>query len=288
MRHRIPHTLLSVLSAAFLSVGLLSGCAKSNAATSASDQSSASGLTVTCLNVGKADAILLQENGTNVLIDTGTAAGAESLVASLEDLQVDTIDTLILTHFDQDHVGGAAAILSTFQTSQVFTTYQSKTSEEIDAYEAAMADAGLTQTLVSENTTFTIGDVTYTIYPPLETEYKNDTSNNSSLVTYVTYGSDTFLFCGDIQKNRLKELLDQDLSLQAEFIKMPHHGTYEKNLEELISVVDPQYAVISTGTEQLPDPETTEILDLAGITTYMTYNGNVTIHTEGNGLSISQ
>ena len=77
---------------------------------------------ITFFNVGKADAILLQYNDTNMVIDTGTKDSEEYFLEGLKRLNVDKIDCLIITHFDQDHVGGAASLISSYEIDTVYQT----------------------------------------------------------------------------------------------------------------------------------------------------------------------
>ena len=85
-------------------VGGLAGCAREPAPEGT--------LTVTVLDEGKADCILIQESSVGaMLIDTGTRESASAILEFLRARGIDTLETLLLTHMDKDHIGGAAAIL---------------------------------------------------------------------------------------------------------------------------------------------------------------------------------
>ena len=172
-------------------------------------------LTVTFLDVGKADAIILTTERSCVMIDTGTAGTADDVSLSLKNLGVSAIDALIVTHFDQDHVGGAATILRDFSVKAVYTTYLSKDSDEIDDYLAALEDTGLAAQQVSGETSLSIDGVAYVIHPPDSSSYATDESNNSSLVTRVTLGDKSLLFAGDIESDRIEELISDGTDLSC-------------------------------------------------------------------------
>ena len=84
---------------------------------------------ITFFNVGKADAILIQDKNTNIIIDTGTEESCDYFLEGLKKLNIKEIDCLILSHFDQDHVGGAAKLLTTYDVKQIYQTYLVKTSK---------------------------------------------------------------------------------------------------------------------------------------------------------------
>jgi len=245
-------------------------------------------LTVTFLDVGKADAIILTTERSCVMIDTGTAGTADDVSLSLKNLGVSAIDALIVTHFDQDHVGGAATILRNFSVRAVYTTYLSKDSDEIDDYLAALKDIGLTAQQVSDETNLSIDEVTYAIHPPDSSSYDTDESNNSSLVTRVTLGDKNLLFTGDIEADRIEELVGDGADLSCDLLKVPHHGIYEKATKRLVSAASPSFAVITSSKDEKEDDETVRVLEDAGAEVYLTRTGVVTAVTDGSSLTVSQ
>lgn len=268
-------------SAAFGAANLiLAGCS--------SAPKNTDGLTATFFKIGKADSILLAAAGTYVLVDTGEAERGLDVVAALDELGVKTIDTLIITHFDQDHVGGAADVLENFGVGQVLVTYRSKESDEIDAYDWAMQEAGLTEQAVTADTTIEAGPMSIQIIAPRQSEYDKDTSNNSSLVCRVTYGSTRLLLSGDIQKERIDEIVGAGYDLTADLIKMPHHGGIEDNTDTLVSAVSPTYAVICCSNKNPEDLEVDEILEDAGVEVFATREGTVTATSDGTKITVDQ
>ena len=278
----------SLALSAGASTSLLSACSSAGASGMASSETGTSQLTVTFLEVGKADAFVLVTNHACVMIDTGTAKTAQDVVDSLARLGVSAIDALIVTHFDQDHVGGAATVLKDLSVKAVYTTYQSKDSDAIDDYLAALDDVGLTATEVDATTTLTIDGVTYVIHPPDSSSYDKDESNNSSLVTRVTLGDTNLLFAADVESERIEELVADGAELSCDLLKVPHHGIYEGATEELVSAASPAYAVITSSKDQKEDDETVSALEEAGAQVYLTRKGVVTAVTDGSTLSISQ
>ena len=91
-------------------------------------------LSVTFLDAGKADAIVLHTNNSTVLIDTGLKSGGKELVQLIKSQGIDTIDYLILTHFDKDHVGGAARVIKKLKVNNIITSDYFKDSDEVEDY----------------------------------------------------------------------------------------------------------------------------------------------------------
>ncbi len=301
--------------ACFVLTGLLAGCGRNQAATlpeseavnvqeitdaaaSATANASASAdaiqtvsadttLTVTALKAGAADAFVLMTDNHVTLIDTGLDSKADKLVDFLYEQGVTRIDEMIITHFDKDHVGGADHILSEFEVGTIYTTYQSKESDDITAYMEALTAAGLSETEVTELTTYEADGVTYAIYPPKAQSYAEKTSNNSSLVIKVSVGDNSMLFAGDAEAERIEELLDTQ-GLQSTILKVPHHGRYNANSQALIDYVSPKYAIITSSKSEPEDQEVLDALSAAGVKTYLTRDGNITIRISGSEVEISQ
>lgn len=251
-------------------------------------------LTVTFMNVGKADAITLQNSSSFVMIDTGTADTADQVVSELKRMGCTSIDALYITHFDQDHVGGAAEVIRNFEVQNIFVTYQSKDSDEIDAFYQAMADKGYTaQEILAEDASeragvqMQYGGVEYSVYPPDLDEYDDDTSNNSSLVIRAQNGRNAFLFTGDIEKERIEELLDDGRNLRCDVIKIPHHGRKCSRTDDLIVAAQPAAAVITSSDEEPESEKTLEVLRENNVETYLTRLGEVKAVSDGWSVKMS-
>ena len=272
----------AVIFSSFLAASSLFSCSsKSSVPKDAKD------LTVTFFDVGKADAILLQSETGTVVIDTGEKGDGKKISSLLTENGTSVIDYLIITHFDKDHVGGADHVINAFDIGTIYTTYKSKDSDQIDNYLAALSSKGLTETVVTDEISFEMDGVSYDIYPPQSTAYEKDPSNNSSLVIMVSCGDNNMLFAGDAEKLRISELLEME-DIQAEILKVPHHGRYEKNMAALVEKVSPEYAIITSGTIEPEDAEVMQILEDAGVTTYLNREGNITITMSPDNISITQ
>lgn len=255
------------------------------------DEGEGASLTATFFDVGKADAMVLQSGNACLMVDTGAADTGKELVEALGALGISGIDALVITHFDQDHVGGAADVLNNLSVGSVYVTYQSKESDEVDAYEAAMAAQGLAATELAVGSTLdlTLGAMKVHLIAPEKTDYgEDDTSNDSSLIARVTCGNVAFLLAGDVERGRMEELLASGETLTCDVLKMPHHGAYEKNLDDFVEACAPGYAIITSSKDEKEDDKTIDLLEDAKVEYYLTRKGTVTITTDGSAIEVTQ
>ena len=249
-------------------------------------------LRVTFFRAGKADAAVIQTKTGVIVIDTGLEKNSGELIQALEDLGISRIDALIISHFDKDHVGGAAALLNRFSVGAVYQSNYPKDSDEYEAYVQALADCGMTARTVSDTVTWTLDGVTVTIDGPAQTEYDKDPSNNSSLIVTVTCGANTVLFAGDAENARIREFLDAYRRPEGNLIlKMPYHGHWQSRLPDLLQAVQPDAAVISCSKSEPEADEleqTVALLESLGAQVCLTCNGTVTLTCTADGYTIAQ
>ena len=103
----------------------------------------------------------------------------------------------------------------------------------------------------------------------------------------VTLKNSRFLFTGDIEESRIRQILDRKEDVRADLLKVPYHGAYLSNSREFLMAVSPQYAVISTGNERPADARL--LVDLAelNIQNYTTMGGSITTVSDGDSIKVS-
>lgn len=246
------------------------------------------------LDIGKADCIVIRSDSQVTVVDTGYQETAETVLSYLDSVGVKRIDHLIITHFDKDHVGGAAAILEKYEIGTIYQPDYSAKKEDSKPYlryEEALQKKDLHPVTVKNDLTVIMEDVLFTIFPPEKLEYSKDKDNNRSLVTTVQHGDVRMLFAGDAERARIDEILTQIPDLKSDLLKVPHHGHREKNSSELFQAVDPKYAVICADREDPsdgPDDDIIESLEEGGARVFLTGDGVVQAVSDGTNLSIRQ
>lgn len=239
---------------------------------------------VYCFAAGEADAFLLTTAGGTVLIDTGESDCGGKICDRLAEYGTDSIDYMIITHFDGDHVGGASKVLKKYPVTHVYTSCYTSDADKYDNFVSALSYARTDSVTVREELSFELDGVSYTVYPPEEEEYEKDSSNNSSLIVSAVFGEKKFLFCGDAEKERLSEFVRIN-ETDYDFIKMPHHGRWNSSISQLISSVTPEYAVI-TCPALSADRKTTGVLDENGVETYYCAENSVTFVSDGINIGV--
>lgn len=279
--------LLAALAAVWLGVRQLSG----------TEQITHPALTITALPLGKADALILKTDDWAAMIDTGEERDGSYIRETLEAAGIDHLNLLLVTHFDKDHVGSAAELLGTVGADQVLMPDYEGTRPEYAAFLSALEahpETEVQRITGTETLEIPAGSVntSLTIYAADDPAEIRDTDgeydNDMSLVAKVTCGEKQFLFTGDIEKTRIRQMLESQVDWKADWIKMPHHGRYQKKVEKLLEAVNPFYAVICDGGDQLAEEETLDALKKRQIKAWETADGTVVTITDGKNIKVRQ
>ena len=256
-------------------------------------------LTVTFLDVGLGDAIFVEfPGGGTMLIDGGSGhefdAGRWVILPFLWNRGIRKIDAVVLTHSDNDHVGGLASVLKDIKVNYVFDNGLPKDSISYKNYRVQVAkNVSHYQVLKRGEKILGIPRVNlFVVHPP--SPLLSGTSadaNNNSVVLRLVYKDVSFLFCADIQKDAMEQLLPLSPMLKSTIIKVPHHGSDEGKTEGyLFQAISPKFAVISVDRNNrfgFSAPEVVERLKKLGTEVYKTSDsGAVIISTDGKGVWI--
>ena len=249
------------------------------------DMANAKELKVTFLDVGKADAIVLQSESSTVVIDCGEKGDGKKISSILEESGTTVIDYLIITHFDKDHVGGAPKVLKTFDVKNVLTPDYTGNVSEYDKFAETLDGRGITPMKLKEDISFTLDDVDYTVYAPKKDFYGDGDSdeNNFSLVTKAVHHNNTLLFTGDAMEERLDEIMDIG---KCTLLKVPYHGRKLDNLDDFLKATEPKCAVVCTDSNEFSG-KMQDLLKKQKINTYATcFNGEITAVSDGSQIKI--
>ena len=245
-------------------------------------------LTMTFLDTGKSDCIVIEAGESVVVNDTADADDVEAICAFMDERGKARIAYLILSHFDKDHIGSAAELISRYEVGCVLMPDYEEDSEPYLALMRAIQETATESRRLRSAFTFSLEGAAFYVDAPSESTYEND--NNYSLITCVTNGENRFLLMGDAKKQRTGEFLSSDAAKERyDLIKMPHHGNYTKNLETLFETARPRYAVLTADPERLRvEEETVSLLETYGCEVYYTDEGTVTAVSDGEEVRVSQ
>lgn len=201
------------------------------------------------------------------------------------------MDTLIITHFDRDHVGGADTLVESMEIGRVLIPAYRGTNTEYTDFISALARKEIDAQELTEPVGFQLGEAVVQVEPPQSydaPEGAAEADNNFSLITTVTHGKNSFLFTGDSQKQRIREWISGGTASASRFLKVPHHGVYNTALKDLLETVEPEYAVICSSAKNPADVRTLELLKNYNVGVFETKNGNVTVISDGVTLELRQ
>lgn len=276
----LPHRFTAILSALIFTGAALFSCGSKNNESSGTYPE----INVTFFDVGKADSIVINTENSTVIIDCGEKGDGKDIVKFLEEKGVTSVDYLIITHYDKDHVGGASKIIKSLDVKNVLAPDYEESSEEVDKYEKALAERNITPRRITGDISFELDGASYTVFAPQKTYYGEDNDNDLSLVTKLSYHEISFLFTGDAMEQRLEEIMDIG---KCSLLKLPYHGRKLDNLKEFLQNVQPECAVVCTSANEYSS-KTEKALNSLNIRTYATcYNGRITASSNGVDLSVS-
>ncbi|MBI4426776.1 MAG: MBL fold metallo-hydrolase [Candidatus Kerfeldbacteria bacterium] len=203
------------------------------------------------LDVGQGDAILLQTpDGSDVLVDGGPDGRVVERLSEYLPPSDRTLELVVLTHPDADHVGGLPAVAEHFKIERVLETAVRSDSLADRSWEAAI-DAQRAQRLEAiGNYRLDVGGVALKVlWPPTAVAADAKLRNDTSVVLHVQYGETDVLLTGDISADVEQRLVLTGTLPDVEVLKVPHHGSISSSSEEFLDALKPAAAVISVGQD---------------------------------------
>lgn len=245
-------------------------------------------LRVDFLNVGQADCALLSTNGHYMVIDGGNNGDADTILSYLEGQGVEKLDAVVGTHPHEDHIGSLDAIINHFDVDAVYMPKIMHTSKTFEDVLDAVANKGLKIKSPSPGDTIDFNGLEIEVLGP-QREYKD--FNNNSIVLKVNAGETAFLFTGDAEETAEKDILQAGYDLQADVLKVGHHGSSTSSSQAFLQAVKPKYAVISVGVGNSyhhPEEEALQRLQSIGAEIYRTdLQGNIVCTTDGKNIAFN-
>jgi len=244
-----------------------------------------SNMVVHYIDVGQADATLLQFGDTNgdytMLIDTGNW-GTTDLVQYLQSENITSIDIIAITHPHADHIGQLDKIIETFDIDEVWMNGEISNSDIFNRSLAAIENNGVGYYEPVVGELFDIG--------PLEVEILHPSSlsggtNDNSLAMRMEYGAVSFLFTGDGETKAELEMVQLGANLKADFLHVGHHGSKTSTTEAFFNLVNPEVAIYSAGVDNQynhPDQEVVDRIESNDTLLYGTdIHGTIRVETDG-------
>ncbi|MBT4511292.1 MAG: DNA internalization-related competence protein ComEC/Rec2 [Chloroflexi bacterium] len=222
-------------------------------------------LHVYVLDIGQGDSILLQKGNQQIIIDGGPNSGkmADQLGDKLP-FWDRTIELLVLTHPDADHITGLIDILQRYKVQKVVTSGQEYDSDLYREWCKLVEEKGVERIIAVAGQEIVMQDgVHLTVIHPQDTLFEGETTdlNNNSVVIRLEYGKFSFLLTGDIGEEVEKCLLDEDVNLKSVALKVAHHGSNTSTTAEFLNEVGPLFATISVSADNRFGHPSNEVVD---------------------------
>ncbi len=243
-------------------------------------------LIITVVDVGQADATIVQCHGEVLVIDGGNREDSDIMYTIMKRNNIKKVKAMIATHSHEDHVGGLSGV---FETSLVDTVYVPNTedvSKVFTTFKQKASNNGAVMVIPETNDEFMIGEAKVT-FLSLNKDY-GDNINNSSLCVRIDYGETSFLWMGDAEKEVENDLLDSNI--KANVLKVGHHGSNTSSTMEFLQRVQPDLSIISVGKNNsygLPHQEVLQRYKELGLKVFRTDElGDIRLVSDGSVIDV--
>lgn len=245
---------------------------------------------VTFLDVGQGDCTIIQTENGNMMIDAGNNSWGETVVDVLEERGIGSLDYLILTHPDADHIGGADNVLREIQVEKVLMPDVQNDTITYQEVEDLITAEQIPVEHPYAGAEYVLGDAVFTVLCPEENGVSAEDLNASSVGIKLVHGENSFVMCGDAEEQAENAMAERfGDGLECDVLKCGHHGSSTATTAEFLAAADPTWAVISCGKDNSyghPHAEVLAALDDADVQVYRTdRQGTITCVSDGKGLN---
>ena len=241
------------------------------------------------MEIGQADATLIVCDGTVMLVDAGANATGQQLVEQLRQRGIQRIDVMVGTHPHEDHIGGMDEVINAFDIGVVLMPDVDYATQTYLDVLIAMDRKGIEPMFPDIWDSFKLGGATVTVLSPARNDYAD--LNFFSLVFRIDHGETSMLLMADAEDVNEFEMIDAGMPLDADILKVGHHGSNTSTTEAFVDAVKPAIAIISCGKANSyghPDTTVVERLIAAGCEIFITHeDGDIVITSDGVNYDIA-
>jgi competence protein ComEC len=269
-------------------------------------------LHVDFLDVGQGDsALLTMPDGTTLLVDGGgrpnfnrdadadevferdTRSIGEGVVSPfLWSRGLDRVDYVLATHADADHIDGLNDVARNFQVRGAIVARTPADDTEYLRFAATMKESGVSVEKIGAGDVLRFGNVTAEVlWPPPTRDANAPSRNNDSIMLLIHFGEKSLLLTGDIEKQGEAAVLQEELNLKSDLVKVGHHGSRTSSIDAFVAATRPSLAIISVGRTSMfghPNKDVVERWRASGAEVMTTgQRGTISVVTDGRSLNVS-
>ena len=243
------------------------------------------------IDVGQGDGMLItMPDRTQVVVDTGRSAAFASALGRYMPLFDKSLDMVVITHNDADHIGGFDEVLRHYEVESVlFNGVFANTQEMRSSVNELRTDSPqIIQAKTGQRFEFADNIVLEVLSPDIITH--DTTHNDASIVLRLDHGDVSLLLTGDIEKAQEHALVAGESDLDVDILKVAHHGSRTSTSQEFLEQASPGIAIIQVGEANTFGHPTTEVLDrLSHAQVYRTdHHGTISILSDGTNIRVLQ
>lgn len=251
-------------------------------------------LTVAFLDIGQGDAIYIEApNGIQILLDGGPNKSVLAELGSVMPRYDTSLDIVIASHPDKDHIGGLPAVLERYTVGAVMEPGVDHTTEVYREFERIVEEKEITNILARRGMRVVIDKergIFLDILLP-DGDVKNWETNDASILARLSYGKESFMLTGDLPQGRERYAVSLDSAgLHSTVLKLGHHGSRTSSSLEFLNATAPEYAVVSAGKDNQyghPHKEVIDRVSALGIPILSTAEeGTIIFETDGRMLNL--
>lgn len=245
-------------------------------------------LNITFLDVGQADAAVIQCDGEAMMIDGGDIFSSDLIYSFLRDHNISHLKYIICSHPQGDHAGGLAGALHFATVEQAYCSGLTSEGEGFNNFVYYLNQQGVRLEVPEPGMEFSLGSAVGKIIGPVN---PGITENDTSLVVKLKYGNTSYLFTGDAEELEELSLVNAGEDLSCSVLKVAHHGSDTSSSAAFLRAAAPVYGVISCGAYNSyghPSEGALARLAAGGVRLFRTdLQGAVSLYSDGTDISFA-
>ncbi len=244
-------------------------------------------MSIAFIDCGQGDSILISSDGYNMLVDAGKAKNVDSVINYLDKLGIKELEYVVASHTHEDHIGGLPTVYEKYQVNKsIHPNYVDDTVIYGKYIDVIKQEPQSRYCSVNNGDTWSFGDVSVKV---ISDGKSMKTVNDTSLVLKLTCGEIDLLLTGDISNTAENKIVTSGENIDAEILKVAHHGSATSSSMSFLNAVTPEISVFSVGKDnQYNHPNADALLRVSSVSSKIfrtDLQGTVLINVKNNTIN---